>query len=142
MIPIRDQLSIPEHELTFTTSRSPGPGGQNVNKVESRVTLRFDLEGSEVLDDEQKERIRERLKGRIGKDGSLRVSAHKHRTQGANRELVRERFAELLRLALEEEAERKATRIPRRAKRRRLEEKKRNSQRKQERGKRFFPNDH
>src|SRR3954454_22965189 len=97
MIAIDDNLSIPEEEVTFTTSRSGGPGGQNVNKLETRVTLRFDLAGSTVLSEEQKARLRERLATRITKDGVLHVTSQRHRTQGANREAAVERFAELLR---------------------------------------------
>jgi ribosome-associated protein len=132
-IEIDDELSLPEEELTFTTSRSGGPGGQNVNKLETRVTLRFDLAGSPSLSDEQKARLRERLATRITRSGVLHVTAQKHRTQAANREAAQVRFAELLREALREEAPRKKTRIPRAVSRRRVEEKKRRGQRKQER---------
>ena len=61
MIPIDDHLAIPDEDVTFATSRSGGPGGQNVNKLETRVTLRFDLAGSGALSEEQKLRLRERL---------------------------------------------------------------------------------
>jgi ribosome-associated protein len=133
MIAIDDNLSIPEEEVTFTTSRSGGPGGQNVNKLETRVTLRFDLAGSASLSEEQKARIQERLATRITKDGVLHVTSQRHRTQGANREAAVERFAELLRESFREEAPRKKTRPSRAAKARRLNEKRRHSQRKQER---------
>src|SRR3954453_10707281 len=100
MIPIDDNLAIPEEELSFATSRSGGPGGQNVNKLETRVTLRFDLAASPSLSEEQKSRLRERLSTRITRSGVLHVTAQKHRTQGANRDAALERFAELLREAL------------------------------------------
>jgi ribosome-associated protein len=132
-IEIDGELSLPEEELTFATSRSGGPGGQNVNKLETRVTLRFDLAGSPSLSDEQKARLRERLATRITRSGVLHVTAQKHRTQAANREAAQVRFAELLREALREEAPRKKTRIPRAVSRRRVEEKKRRGLRKQER---------
>jgi ribosome-associated protein len=133
MIAIDDNLSIPEEEVTFTTSRSGGPGGQNVNKLETRVTLRFDLAGSISLSEEQKARLRERLATRITKDGVLQVTSQRHRTQGANREAAIERFAELLQESFREEAPRKKTRPSRAAKARRLDQKRRHSQRKQER---------
>jgi ribosome-associated protein len=133
MIAIDDNLSIPEEEVTFITSRSGGPGGQNVNKLETRVTLRFDLVGSGSLSEEQKARLRERLATRITKDGVLQVTSQRHRTQGMNREAAVERFAELLRESFREEAPRKKTRPSRAAKARRMDEKRRQSQRKRER---------
>ena len=131
MIEITPSLRIPERELTFTTSRSSGPGGQNVNKVESRVTLWFDLESSAALSDEQRERIRAKLPGRINADGVLRVSSQRHRTQAANRRAATERFAELLRTALERKRKRIPTRKSRAADTKRLEEKRRRKQRKE-----------
>ncbi len=133
MVQITPQLEIPDQELAFATSRSSGPGGQNVNKVESRVTLLFDLAASASLSDEQKERLRERLRGRISRAGVLRVVAQKHRTQAANREAALARFGELVREALSEEAPRRPTRQPAAAKRRRLEEKRRRGEVKRER---------
>jgi ribosome-associated protein len=133
MIPIDENLAIPEEDVSFATSRSGGPGGQNVNKLETRVALRFDLAGSSSLSEEQKARLRERLATRITKEGILQVTSQRHRTQGANREAAVERFAELLRDNLREEAPRKKTRPSRAAKARRLDSKRRQSQRKKDR---------
>jgi ribosome-associated protein len=133
MIEIEDGLAIPDEEVSFITSRSGGPGGQNVNKLETRVTLRFDLLASPTLTDEQKARLAERLATRITRAGLLQVTSQKHRTQAENREASVARFAELLREGLHEEAPRKATRIPKAAKRRRIEAKRRRGSRKKER---------
>jgi ribosome-associated protein len=112
---VRDDLTIPDEELTFKTSRSSGPGGQNVNKVESRVTLLFDLEGSPSLTEEQKRLLHTRLSSRINKEGVLRVVSQKHRTQAANRASASERFAELVAEALVEHASRRPTKVSRAA---------------------------
>ena len=117
-----ERISIPDGEIRFATSRSSGPGGQNVNKVESRVTLLFDLDASPSLDEDQKRRVRSRLASRINKQGVLRVVAQKHRTQAANRETALERFRQLLGDALAERPERKPTRVSKAARRRRLDE--------------------
>ena len=130
---IREDLDIPEEELGFKTSRSSGPGGQNVNKVESRVTLLFDLDGSPSLSDEQKLLLRSRLSSRVNKEGVLRVVAQKHRTQAANRETARERFAEIVAEALVERAPRKPTRVSRTVKKRRVEQKRRRGELKRRR---------
>ncbi|HEX4962696.1 MAG TPA: alternative ribosome rescue aminoacyl-tRNA hydrolase ArfB [Thermoanaerobaculia bacterium] len=133
MIQITPDLAIPDEEVSFTTSRSGGPGGQNVNKLETRVTLRFDVGGSTVLSEEQKGRLRERLATRITRDGVLHVTSQRHRSQAANRDAAVERFAELVGEALREEIPRRKTRPSRAAKARRLEEKRRQSGRKRER---------
>lgn len=133
MIEIGDGLTIPDEEVTFATSRSGGPGGQNVNKLETRVTLRFDLQGSVTLSEEQKARLGERLATRITRAGFLQVTSQKHRTQAENREATVERFAELLREGLHEEAPRKKTKVSKAAKRRRIEAKRQHGQRKKER---------
>lgn len=133
MIEIGDGLTIPDEEVSFVTSRSGGPGGQNVNKLETRVTLRFELAASPSLTDEQKVRLRERLATRITRAGILQVTSQKHRTQADNREAAVARFAELLREGLHEEAPRKKTRVPKAAKRRRIESKRRRGERKKQR---------
>jgi ribosome-associated protein len=125
MLRLTDQLSLPESELSYRTSRSSGPGGQNVNKVETRVTVLFDVGASPTLSDEQKTKIRKRLATRIDKKDVLRVISQKHRSQGANRETARERLAILVADALEERRPRQRTREPAAAKRRRLEDKRR-----------------
>jgi ribosome-associated protein len=134
MIEIHARLSIPDEEVVFAASRSGGPGGQHVNKVSTRVTLRFDVAASSALTAAQKARIRERLATRISREGVLRVVCGRHRSQAANRAEATERFAELLRGALRRRTKRKATRVPRDEKRRRLETKRRRGELKRRRG--------
>jgi|SRR6266850_2448676 len=124
MIDILPGISIPEDELRFAASRSGGPGGQNVNKVSSRVTLTFDVQGSTALSDGHKRTIMKKLATRINKDGILRIVSQRTRSQELNRADVMERFAELVRRALTPERPRIKTRIPTAARRRRIEQKK------------------
>jgi ribosome-associated protein len=124
MLEVSARVTIPEWELTFTASRSGGPGGQNVNKVATRVTVSFDLARSSALSAEQKARIHARLASRISREGVLRVVSQRYRTQAANRRAVLERLAELLRGALARETPRVPTRPSRGAKERRVVEKK------------------
>ncbi|MBN2457371.1 MAG: aminoacyl-tRNA hydrolase [Sedimentisphaerales bacterium] len=138
MIEIRDDILISENELVFKFSRSSGPGGQNVNKVNTRVTLRFDLANSMSLSDVQKKRILKQLAGRASKDGVIRVVSQRYRTQKANRRAAVDRLQELLSLVMETKPLRKKTKVPGSAKRQRLEEKKRRSILKQQRSEHDF----
>jgi len=133
MIEIKNNISISEEELVFRFSRSGGPGGQNVNKVNTRVTVLFDAANCESFSDEQKRRILRRLSTRANKNGVIRVISQKHRTQKANRAAAVERLGELLREALKKRRVRKKTAVPERAKQKRLEEKKRRSMLKKQR---------
>ncbi len=137
MADITDDIRIDDDELRFSASRSSGPGGQNVNKVATRVTLRWDLEASEALSEEQKVLVRERLATRINKEGVLRVTAQRERRQSANRRLAAERFVELLQQALEVPEDRRPTRVPKRSRRRRLDDKRRRSDLKRQRTRRY-----
>ena len=123
MIRITPGLQIPDTELEFAASRSGGPGGQNVNKVSSRVTLRFDVENSGVLNPEQRKRIHAKLSSRISKEGVLQVSSQRTRSQELNRDDVVARFVELLREALHEEKPRVKTKATRGSREERLREK-------------------
>jgi ribosome-associated protein len=126
---VRDetQPGIGDDELQFRYSRSSGPGGQNVNKVETRVTLLFDLAGSRSLSEEQKDRILAKLGTRISKEGVLRVIAQRFRTREANRRAAVERFHELLSRALARPRKRGKTAVPKGEKRRRAQAKRRRS---------------
>ena len=126
-------LEIPEGELEFVASRSGGPGGQNVNKVSSRVTLRFDVGHSGSLNEEQRTRIQRRLATRINKDGVLQVTSQRTRSQDLNRADAIERFKELLRAALREDKPRVKTRATRSSKEERLKEKRKRTTVKQAR---------
>ena len=141
MVWVTEDLEIADGELAFTTSRSSGPGGQNVNKVNTRVTLLFDLEASTSLSAQQRELLRSRLPGRISKDGVLRVVSQRHRTQLANRDAAVERFAELVRTALTEEPVRVPVAPSGRAREKRLEAKRLRSRLKRERSADFDAED-
>ena len=122
---VTDRVTIPGSELGFTASRSGGPGGQHVNKTSSRVTLLWDVSSTSALDDEQRARVIQKLHGRIGKDGALRVSAEDERSQHRNRQEARTRLASLVEQALHVPRKRISTRPTRSSQRRRVEEKKR-----------------
>ena len=127
MIEIMPGVSISEDELHFDASRSGGPGGQNVNKVSTRVTLTFDIHASAALSGDQKRTVLQKLSGRINKEGILRVISQTTRSQEMNRTDAVERFSELLREALTPQRKRVKTRITRAAHARRIEEKKKRS---------------
>lgn len=134
MIEIAPGLGISERELTFSCDRSPGPGGQNVNKAHTRVTLLFDVSGSLSLSHQQKKRICESLGTRISRDGILRVVSCKERTQLANRRAAVNRFIELMGQACQTPKPRKETSVPASAQRRRLNGKAQRSEVKHLRG--------
>ena len=118
-------LTIPESELSWRFSRSSGPGGQGVNTADSRVELVWDVAGSAVLSPAQRERLLERLGGRLV-DGKLTIAASEHRAQLRNREAARARLADIVADALRPPAApRRPTRPSRGARERRLDAKKR-----------------
>jgi ribosome-associated protein len=131
---INDRLSIPQQELSFSATRAGGPGGQHVNKVSTRVTLRFDVARSPSLSETQRRRILARLATRISGAGVLRVTCSRMRSQAANREEALRRFAELLAAALKPRKRRTRTRVPAGEKRRRLEDKRKRGRLKRQRG--------
>jgi ribosome-associated protein len=121
---INERLIIPEEELHFTASRSSGPGGQNVNKVSTRITLWFDVLHSSSLSAEEKQQIIKAFPTRINKAGILRISAQQTRSQITNRELAKSRFVELLQQALIKFPSRKKPRVPQRVREQRIAQKK------------------
>ncbi len=134
MVRINSRISIPDDEITITASRSSGPGGQNVNKVSTKVTLRFNVTGSQRLSEEQKSRIREKLKNVITRDGSIVIHEETRRSQAANRKRILEKFAAMVRKALVVPKKRVPTGVSRAQKEKRLEDKKIQSKKKKSRG--------
>jgi ribosome-associated protein len=117
-------------ELFYSSSRSSGPGGQNVNKVNSRIELRFNLPDSSLLNEEEKIKIQSVLGNRINKDGILILVSQTERSQIANKKKVTERFYKLLQKALMPVKKRRPTRPTLASKERRIESKKLQSRKK------------
>jgi ribosome-associated protein len=126
---------LPESELSVRTTRASGPGGQNVNKVSTKVELCFDLPATRALDESAKARLRRTAKHRLDADGCLLVVCQDTRSRAQNLELARERLAALVRAALAPPKRRRATKPTRASKERRLDDKKRVGQRKRARAK-------
>ena len=124
MLRITDQIALEEWELTEQFVRSSGPGGQHVNKVSSAVELRFEAARSPSLPDAVKRRLQRLAGRRWTKDGAVVIQVSEERSQARNREIARERLAELIRRATVVPKKRRPTRPTKGSVERRLKSKK------------------
>jgi ribosome-associated protein len=136
MLRINSQLQIPREELHFSYARSPGPGGQNVNKLNTKAILRWHLGDSPSIPAAVKARFRERFPTRINQAGEVMITSHEHRDQASNTAACLERLRALLLQVAQPPKQRKPTRPTAGSQRRRLEAKKKVAAKKQLRSRR------
>jgi ribosome-associated protein len=134
-IEVMPGLNVPRSEIDYRATRAGGPGGQHVNTSSTRVELLWNIDRSAALTDEQRARIKVKLRKRISEDGTLRLTSASSRSQHQNKEDVTRRFANMLEQVLRIPKPRKKTKVPRAMKEARLQAKKNRSRVKQQRGK-------
>ncbi|MCD0461193.1 alternative ribosome rescue aminoacyl-tRNA hydrolase ArfB [Roseiconus lacunae] len=134
---VSSYLTLPAAEFTVTTVRSSGPGGQNVNKVNSKVILHWEFEATEQISDEWKDRFRRKFSNRINRDGALVLQSDRHREQMQNLAEVRAKLVEMLTETRRPPRKRKPTKPTAGSRRRRKEAKIQQSQKKQQRRQKF-----
>ena len=127
-IRVNDRITLADDEVSEQFVRSPGPGGQNVNKLATAVQLRFDARGSPSLPEDVRDRLLELAGSRATKHGEVVISARRFRTRERNREDALERLVALVRRAAAADKPRRPTQPSAASKRRRLEDKRRRSQ--------------
>ena len=120
---IKNGIVIPHHELEITTSRAGGPGGQHVNKTNTRITIRWNVPASHALTEFQKERVLEKLQPQLTHEGDLIIHNSAGRSQLQNKKAALERLAQEVRKALYVPKKRMATKVSKSAKESRLKEK-------------------
>lgn len=130
MLEVDETIRIPSEEFAWSYARSGGPGGQNVNKVESKAVLRWPMAASESVPVRVKARIRELFPSRVTEDGDLLISSQEHRDRERNREACLAKLVELIRKAAERPTPRRATKPTKGSKLRRLGAKKHDAKRK------------
>lgn len=132
---IREKIAkrVFDSELDFQASRSSGPGGQNVNKVNSKITLRFSVSNSQFLSIEEKEIIVEKLSNKITNEGDIVIQVEEKRSQHQNKEIALQKFYDLIKKAFKQKKTRKATRPGKAAIEKRLKSKKIHAEKKKNR---------
>lgn len=119
-VPVKNGIVIPGYELEITTSRAGGPGGQHVNKTDTRITVRWNVKNTNVLNEEQKERVLQNLQSRLTSEGDLIIHNSTSRSQQKNRESALDQLAIEVRKGLYVPKKRMATRVSKTAKESRL----------------------
>lgn len=122
-MPVKNSIIIPDHEIEITASRAGGPGGQHVNKASTRITLRWNIKNTTVLNDEQKERAMQKLASQLTTEGDLIIHNSSSRSQEHNKKMALAELAQKVRKALHVPKKRMATTISKAKKEARLQEK-------------------
>jgi len=135
MLTINQNVSIPLQEITISAIRAQGAGGQNVNKVSSAIHIRFDVQASAALSEENKERLLKINDQRLSKEGVIVIKSQRYRSQDKNRSDALEKLAHMIRIALVEPKPRKATKPTKKSRQKRLDEKTKRGRLKESRGK-------
>ena len=132
---VNNKIQIPQNELVFKASRSSGPGGQNVNKLSTKISAEVDITNCSFLTDEQKEIVLRKLAARLTKDNRLIVESQKFRSQKANRDFAVEKLTKIIENSLKKPKKRRPTKPTKTSVEKRLKSKKLKSLLKQQRRK-------
>lgn len=135
---VKNGITIPEHELEITTSRAGGPGGQHVNKSDTRITIRWNVKTTQALTEEQKARAVQNLQSKLTSDGDLIIHNSTSRSQQQNKENARAQLAQEVAKALYVPKKRMKTKVSKTAKESRLQTKMQRSTVKKMRNKKYY----